>query len=85
MTGYDEEQIGELLRLLPAAPEAWVRAAEELPQARAEVDQIVARAEEDAAFRARLVADLEAALQAEGYEASPSVLAGVRLRLKTDR
>ena len=45
MTGYDEEQIGELLRALPAAPEAWVRAAEELPQARAEVDQIVSRAE----------------------------------------
>ncbi len=84
MTGYDEERVGELLRLLPAPPEAWVRAAQELPQARAEVDQIVARAEQDAAFRARLVADLEAALQAEGYEASPSVLAGVRIRLKAD-
>jgi hypothetical protein len=83
MTGYDEERIGELLRLLPAPPQAWVRAAQELPEARAEVDQIVARAEQDAAFRARLVADLEAALQAEGYEATPSVLAGVRTRLKT--
>jgi len=82
MTGYDEERIGELLRLLPAPPQGWVRAAQELPQARAEVDQIVARAEQDAAFRARLVAGLEAALQAEGYEASPSVLAGVRIRLK---
>jgi hypothetical protein len=82
MTGYDEERIGELLRLLPAPPPAWVRAAQELPLARAEVDRIVARAEQDAAFRLRLVADLEAALQAEGYEASPSVLAGVRIRLK---
>ena len=83
MTGYDEERIGELLRLLPAPPQGWVRAAQELPQARVEVDQIVARAEQDAAFRARLAADLEAALQAEGYEASPSVLAQVRTRLKT--
>ena len=82
MTGYDEERIGELLRFLPEPPQAWVRAAQELPQARAEIDEIVARAMEDAEFRARLVADLEAALQAEGYEASPSVLAHVRIRLK---
>ncbi|HXY81718.1 MAG TPA: hypothetical protein VEH55_10145 [Gaiellaceae bacterium] len=82
MTGCDEERIGELLRLLPAAPQAWVQAAQELPQARAEVDRIVARAEQDAAFRARLAADLEAALQAEGYEASLAVLAAVRTRLK---
>ena len=82
MTGYDEERFGELLRLLPAPPQAWVRAAQELPQARAEVDRIVARAEQDAAFRARLVADLEAALRAEGYEAGSSLLAAVRIRLK---
>jgi regulator of protease activity HflC (stomatin/prohibitin superfamily) len=84
MTGYDEERIGELLRLLPAPPQAWVQAAQELPQARAEVTQIVARAEQDAEFRARLVADLEAALEAEGYEANPSVVASVRLRLGAD-
>lgn len=83
MTGYDEERIGELLRLLPEPPQAWVRAAQELPLASAEVDQIVARAEQDAEFRARLVADLEAALRAEGYEASPSALAHVRIRLKS--
>ena len=63
MTGYDEERIGELLRLLPEPPQAWVQAAQELPQARAEIDQIVARAEQDAEFRSRLVADLEAALR----------------------
>ena len=27
MNGFDEEQIGRLLRLLPPAPEGWVRAA----------------------------------------------------------
>src|SRR5437588_700242 len=52
MTGYDIERIAELLRLLPPPPEGWVRAAQELPQARAEFAGIVARAEEDAAFRA---------------------------------
>jgi hypothetical protein len=82
MTVYGEERIGELLRLLRAVPQAWVQAAQELPQARTEVDRIVVRAEQDAAFRARLVADLEAALEAEGYEASPAVLAAVRARLK---
>ena len=39
-----------------------------LPQARAEIAALVARAEADAAFRARVVADLEAALEAEGID-----------------
>jgi hypothetical protein len=84
MTGYDEERIAELLRLLSAPPQGWVRAAQELPHARAEIDQIVARAEGDAAFRARIVADLETALEAEGYQATPSVVAALRLRFGAD-
>ncbi len=80
MTGYDEERIAALLRLLPAPPDGWVRAAQELPRARAEVGEIVARAEADAAFRAALVADLEAALAAEGFAARPSVIAALRHR-----
>ena len=84
MTGYDEERIAGLLRLLPAPPDSWVRAAKELPQARAGIDEIVARSQGDAAFRAALEADLEAALASAGYEATPSVLAAVRLRLGTD-
>jgi hypothetical protein len=81
MTGHEEERMARLLRLLPPAPEGWVRAAQEMPQARAAIDGIVARAEQDAAFRARLVADLEAALEAEGVEAAPSVVAALRSRL----
>ena len=84
MTGYDEERIAELLRLLPPAPEGLVRAAQELPQARAAIGELVARAEADAALRARLVADLEAALEAEGLEATPSVVAALRARLGGD-
>ena len=84
MTGYDEERIAELLRLLPPAPVAWVRAAQELPAARIEVAELVARAEADAAFRALVIADLEAALAAEGIEATPSVVAALRSRLESD-
>ena len=84
MTGYDEERIAELLRLLPPAPPGWVRAAQELPAARTEVAELVARAEADAAFRALVIADLEAALEAEGIEAKPSVVAALRASLDAD-
>jgi hypothetical protein len=84
MTGYDEQRIAELLRLLPPAPVGWVQAAQELPAARDEVAALVARAEADAAFRGRVVADLEAALEAEGIPATPSVVAALRSRLDAD-
>jgi hypothetical protein len=83
MTVLDEERLARLLRVLPPAPEAWVRAAQELPAARADLDQIVARAEADAEFRARLVADLEAALDADGYEPSSALVQLLRVRLKS--
>ena len=79
MTGqYTEERIADLLRLLRPAPQGWVRAAQELPMARRTIDEIVARAEADLAFREALIADLEAALQLEGYE--PNVLVVEELR-----
>jgi regulator of protease activity HflC (stomatin/prohibitin superfamily) len=83
MTALDEERLARLLRALPPAPEAWVLAAQELPAARADLDQIVARAEADAEFRTRLVADLEAALDAGGYEPSPALVQLLRVRLKS--
>ena len=81
MIHYDEDLLAALLRVLPPAPEAWVRAAQELPLARQGLDEIVARAEADAEFRTRLVADLEAALEAEGYERDPAVVEALRQRL----
>lgn len=80
MTTFDDERIGELLRVLPPAPEGWVRAAQELPAARRSLDEIVARAEADVAFRKALVADLEAALQLEGYEPDRLVLDELKRR-----
>ena len=78
---YDEERLGMLLRLLRPAPTGWVRAAQELPSARRTFDEIVARAEADRAFRAALIADLEQALAAEGYEPDPRVIDELRERL----
>ena len=84
MTGYDEERIAAFLRLLPPPPEGWVKAAQELPQARAEIAALVTRALEDAAARARIVADLESALEAEGIAPTPSVVAALRACLDAD-
>lgn len=78
---YDEERLGELLRLLRPAPAAWVRAAQELPFARRTFDEIVARAEADRIFRDALIADLEKALAGEGYEPDPRLLGELRTRL----
>jgi hypothetical protein len=82
MAAFGEERLASLIRALPPAPEGWVRAAQELPFARPELDELVARAEADAAFRERLIADLESALAAEGYERDPAVLAALRVRLE---
>ncbi|MET0259477.1 MAG: hypothetical protein ABW227_00150 [Gaiellaceae bacterium] len=83
MREYDEQQLGRLIGMLPPAPEGWVRAAQELPAARRGLDQLVSRAEADAAFRASVLADLESALQAEGVEPQPRVVDELR-RLLAD-
>lgn len=81
MTAYQAERIAELIWALPPAPAGWVRAAQQLPRARRELDEIVARAEADARFRAALDADLESTLAQAGYEPAPALLDAVRTRL----
>lgn len=81
MSAYDEERIADLLRLLRPAPEAWVRAAQELPLARSGLDDIVERARADDRFRRALIADLESALAAEGLSPDPEVVEALRRRL----
>ena len=78
---HDEERLGELLGLLSPAPDAWVRAAQELPRARQEIDEIAARVEADKEFRAAVTADLDAAVRAAGYELDPRLLPVRRERL----
>lgn len=67
--------------MLPPAPQAWVRAAQELPLARRELDEIVGRAVADAEFRAALIADLESALAQAGYEPNERLVEELRDRL----
>jgi hypothetical protein len=78
MSGFDEERIGQLLHVLPPAPAGWVAAAQELPQARLELSGVVTRARRDAQFRARLLADVESVLAAEGLEPRPTLVELVR-------
>jgi hypothetical protein len=81
MSGYDTDGLARLIGMLPPAPEGWVLAAQELPAAKRGIDQIVARAEADVEFRRALIADLETALLAEGYEPEPTVVEEIRRRL----
>jgi hypothetical protein len=83
MTAYDEQRLAELIKALPPAPQAWVEAAQELPLARGQLDDIVARAEADLAFRDALIADLEATLELEGYEPGSIPIDELRRRLES--
>jgi hypothetical protein len=76
--GYDEERLGELLGMLRPVPEGWVRAAQELPAARAGLDEIVERARIDVEFRAVVAADLQAALEAAGHQPTEELVEALR-------
>ena len=78
---WNEERLADLLALLRPAPTAWVQAAQELPTLRRGFTDIISRAEADIAYRATVIADLEAALQAEGIEPTPRIVTELRERL----
>jgi hypothetical protein len=78
---HDIEQLGRLIAALPPAPQGWVRAAQELPQARRGLDDLIVRAQADADLRARLVADLESTLSEAGIEPTRHIVADPRARL----
>ena len=84
MNAYDHEELGRLIAALPPVPAGWVRAAQELPAARLAIEGIVSRAVADAAYRDRVVADLESALAEAGIEPSPAVLDELRDRFVSD-
>jgi hypothetical protein len=76
------ERLAALLRLLRPAPPAWVRAAQELPRGRLELEEIVVRAEADAAFRKALLRDLESGLADAGLHwDDPRLIDELRRRL----
>jgi hypothetical protein len=77
----DEHELGRMVRMLPAAPAAWVEAAQALPFLKDELDSILARAEGDPRFRKALRDDANEALHNEGYDLSPSVVAHLMRKL----
>ena len=83
MSAYDHDTLGRLIAGLPPAPDGWVRAAQELPAARRGLDGIVNRAVADAAYRERVVADLESALAEVGIEPTPPILEELRERFRS--
>jgi hypothetical protein len=81
MRDYNEETLANILRTLPTPPQAWVQAAQEIPLAQRGLDDIVERARADQAFRDALIADLEQALEAAGFDSDPALADAVRNRL----
>jgi hypothetical protein len=77
----DAEALAGLLSELREPPRSWIDAAQQLPAARASLDDLVARAGADAAYRERVLGGLEDALRAEGREPEPQLIASLRARL----
>jgi hypothetical protein len=82
MNEFDHDALARLIAALPPAPAGWVQAAQELPAARRGIDDIVERAVADAAYRKRVVADLESALADAGITPTPPVLKELRERFR---
>jgi hypothetical protein len=78
---WNEERLGLLLGMLKPAPRGWVEAAAELPRLNVVLDDLVERAKADTAFRATIIADLEAALAREGVEPTPRLVHELKNRL----
>jgi hypothetical protein len=79
---FDEESVAELLGVLRPAPQAWVRAAEELPAARLELERLVELARIDAELARALRDDLEAALAARSISLPAALQRELHKRLE---
>jgi hypothetical protein len=77
--------MARLLELLPPAPSAWVKTAQETPLARRRLDELVERAVASLQERDEEIADLEAALEQAGIEPEFRLVEAVRARLEDRR
>jgi hypothetical protein len=82
MSEHTEQHLAELIGALPPAPTGWVRAAQELPAARAAIDGLVERSLADIEQRKVVLADLEAALRENGVEPRQQLVDELRSRLR---
>lgn len=83
MATDDMTNLGRLLAALPPVPPGLVEAAQQLPQVRRELDDLLRRAEADAELRQKLVADLEATLTEAGIEPTRRLVDEVRTRMRS--
>jgi hypothetical protein len=81
MAAYDEEKLGEILGALPPAPEAWVRAAKDLPLMQQGLDEIVQRANADEEYRRRVIENPLAVLEEAEVVAHVDAVEILRRRL----
>jgi hypothetical protein len=81
MPDFSEERLAELIELVPPAPPGWVRAAVELPRARAAMDELIVRAAADEQVRQAILADMEEAFRSAAVEPRPWLLESLRARL----
>lgn len=81
MAAYNEEKLGEILSALPPAPEAWVKAAQDLPLKRQRLDEIVERADADEEYRRRVIENPVAALEEADVVAHADEVEILRRRL----
>ncbi len=81
MTAFNEEKLGEILSALPPAPEAWVKAAQELPRMQESLAQIVERADADEDYRRRVIENPVAALEEADVVAHADAVEILRRRL----
>ena len=79
----DIERLATLLSALPPPPQGLVEAAQQLPSMRRQLDGLLARAEADAAVRARLEADLESMLIESGITPTARIVDEVRERMRS--
>ena len=78
---YDEERLGVLLRVLRPPPRAGFRLRRSCPPLAAPSTRSSLVSRPTLAFRTALIADLERALAAEGYEPDRRILDEIRARL----
>ena len=81
MAAYNEEKLGEILSTLPPAPEAWVKAAQDLPLTQRGIHEIVERAEVDEEYRRRVIENPEAVLEEADVVAHADAVEILRRRL----
>jgi hypothetical protein len=85
MAAHDEERLGEILSALPPPPEAWVKAAQDLPLMRQGLGAIIERADADEDYRRKVIEDPKTALEEADVVAHSDTIEILKERLDEDK